>query len=206
MLGRTSAGGLPANRNPFGTLLPDFFQVDRDSVALIRDAVAYCGPERIAPIMAEPVIGAGGVFPPPPGYLAGLRELCDECGALLVFDEVITGFGLLRGRGGQRGADAGRGPALARGRCQRPVASGFGWVGWASGCCGGPWRGADAGHRAGAALEPGGVHRGSAGARGDRARTGLANSVAFSPPLIISDEEVDELVAETAAVLDELSA
>jgi beta-alanine--pyruvate transaminase len=93
MLGGTSAGGLPANRDPFGTLLPDFYQVGRDSLEAMREAVAYYGPERIAAIMAEPVIGAGGVFPPPPGYLQGLRELCEECGALLVFDEVITGFG-----------------------------------------------------------------------------------------------------------------
>jgi adenosylmethionine-8-amino-7-oxononanoate aminotransferase len=41
------------------------------------------------------VQGAGGVFPPPPGYLADLRRLCDQHGALLVFDEVITGFGRL---------------------------------------------------------------------------------------------------------------
>ena len=95
MLGGTSAGGIPANRDPFGTLLPDFYQVDRDSLDAMRDAVAYHGPERIAAIVAEPVIGAGGVFPPPEGYLQGLRELCDECGALLVFDEVISGFGRL---------------------------------------------------------------------------------------------------------------
>ena len=95
MLGGTSAGGLPANRDPFGTLLPDFFQVDRDSVDAMRAAVAYHGPERVAAIVTEPVIGAGGVFPPPDGYLAGLREVCDESGALLIFDEVITGFGRL---------------------------------------------------------------------------------------------------------------
>ena len=95
MLGGTSAGGLPANRDPFGTLLPDFYQVDRDSVDAMRAAVAYHGPERVAAIVAEPVIGAGGVFPPPDGYLAGLREVCDESGALLIFDEVITGFGRL---------------------------------------------------------------------------------------------------------------
>ncbi len=95
MLGGTSAGGLPSNRDPYGPLLPDFFQVVRDSLEAMREAVAYHGPERIAAIIAEPVIGAGGVFPPPPGYLEGLRELCDESGALLVLDEVITAFGRL---------------------------------------------------------------------------------------------------------------
>jgi adenosylmethionine-8-amino-7-oxononanoate aminotransferase len=51
--------------------------------------------ERIAAVIAEPVQGAGGVFTPVDGYLRGLRELCDASGALLVFDEVITGFGRL---------------------------------------------------------------------------------------------------------------
>ena len=83
MYGGISTGGMPGNRQDFGPLLPDCHQVERD------------GPDRIAAIMTEPVQGAGGVYPPPPGYLEGLRELCDECGALLLFDEVITGFGRL---------------------------------------------------------------------------------------------------------------
>jgi adenosylmethionine-8-amino-7-oxononanoate aminotransferase len=95
MLGGTSVAGLPANRRPYGPLLGDCYQVERDSLEAMRAAVAYHGPERIAAIITEPVLGAGGVFPPPPGYLQGLRELCDESGALLIFDEVITGFGRL---------------------------------------------------------------------------------------------------------------
>jgi len=46
-------------------------------------------------VFAEPVVGAGGVWPPAPGYLEGLRALCDEHGAHLVLDEVICGFGRL---------------------------------------------------------------------------------------------------------------
>ena len=95
MLGGTSVAGLPANRRPYGPLLGDCFQVERDSLEAMRAAVAYHGPERIAAIITEPVLGAGGVFPPAPGYLQGLRELGDESGALLIFDEVITGFGRL---------------------------------------------------------------------------------------------------------------
>jgi adenosylmethionine-8-amino-7-oxononanoate aminotransferase len=95
MFGGISAGGLPANRTHFGPLLPDFHTVDRDSLQAMRDAAAYHGNDRIAAIIAEPVIGAGGVFPPTDGYLQGLRELCDEIGALLIFDEVINGFGRL---------------------------------------------------------------------------------------------------------------
>ncbi|MDP9463073.1 MAG: aminotransferase class III-fold pyridoxal phosphate-dependent enzyme, partial [Actinomycetota bacterium] len=47
----------------------------------------------VAAIMTEPVQGAGGVFPPPDGYLQSLRKLCDQHGAYLIFDEVITGYG-----------------------------------------------------------------------------------------------------------------
>jgi putrescine aminotransferase len=47
----------------------------------------------VAAVLCEPLQGAGGVHPPAPGYLEGLRRLCDDHGALLVFDEVITGFG-----------------------------------------------------------------------------------------------------------------
>ena len=136
MLGGTSAGGLPANRDPFGTLLPDFYQVDRDSLDAMRDAVAYHGPERIAGIVAEPVIGAGGVFPPTDGYLQGLRELCDECGALLVFDEVITGFGRL----GSWFASHHYGVTPDVTTFAKAVTSGYlplGGVSWARGCASG---------------------------------------------------------------------
>jgi adenosylmethionine-8-amino-7-oxononanoate aminotransferase len=49
--------------------------------------------DRIAAVLTEPVQGAGGVHPPVDGYLEGLRRLCDDNGALLIFDEVICGFG-----------------------------------------------------------------------------------------------------------------
>jgi adenosylmethionine-8-amino-7-oxononanoate aminotransferase len=51
------------------------------------------GPETVAAIIAEPVIGGGGIFPPPEGYLERLRSVCDRYGVLLIIDEVITGFG-----------------------------------------------------------------------------------------------------------------
>ena len=58
-------------------------------------AIAEEGPDEIALIIAEPVQNAGGCLVPPPGYWQGLREAADRCGALLVADEVITGFGRL---------------------------------------------------------------------------------------------------------------
>ena len=89
-----SLTGLPANRDHFGPLLPDVEHVPHDDLDAVAALFADHG-ERIAAVVAEPVVGAGGVLPPPDGYLAGLRRLCDEHGALLVLDEVICGFGRL---------------------------------------------------------------------------------------------------------------
>ena len=267
MLGGTSAGGIPANRDPFGTLLPDFYQVDRDSLEAMRDAVAYHGPERIAAIVTEPVIGAGGVFPPPEGYLHGLRDVCDECGALLIFDEVISGFGRLGSwfashhydvtpdlmtfakavtSGYQPLGGVIVGPRLRQWLEADPsyqLAHGNTYTGHPTCCAAGvanvellraerlPERAAVAGARLRAGLEGLRGHAGVVDVRGEGLMQAIglnapltagpfteallsrgvigrglpyANSVAFSPPLIISDEEVDGLVAATDAVLDEL--
>jgi len=50
-------------------------------------------PETVAAFIAEPVIGAGGIIPPPPGYFARVREICDRYGILFIADEVVCGFG-----------------------------------------------------------------------------------------------------------------
>jgi putrescine---pyruvate transaminase len=269
MLGGTSVAGLPANRRPYGPLLGDCYQVERDSLEAMRAAVAYHGPERIAAIITEPVLGAGGVFPPPPGYLQGLRELCDESGALLIFDEVITAFGRL---GSWFGAQHfGVTPDVIT--FAKAITSGYlplggvivgprlrGWLeadddyllthgGTYAGhptCCaagianleimrseGLPDRARHAGSRLRAGLDrladrPGVVEvRGeglmqavalqpplTAGAmvaalltRGVISR-GLpyANSIAFSPPLVISDGEIDEIVEAVDAALADVAA
>jgi glutamate-1-semialdehyde 2,1-aminomutase len=62
----------------------------------VQEAVERHG-EELACILVEPVAANMGVVPPEPGFLEGLRRICDELGALLVFDEVITGFRLARG-------------------------------------------------------------------------------------------------------------
>jgi putrescine---pyruvate transaminase len=92
--GALSLTGLPANQEGFGPLLPDVVQVPYDDIEAL-DQLAEAGEARIAAVIAEPVIGAGGVYPPSDGYLAALRERCDRWGAYLIFDEVICGFGRL---------------------------------------------------------------------------------------------------------------
>ncbi|WP_131745548.1 aminotransferase class III-fold pyridoxal phosphate-dependent enzyme [Frankia sp. Cppng1_Ct_nod] len=92
--GGMSLTGLPANRAGFGPGVADIVQVGKDDLDAVA-AVMEREPGRVAAVIAEPVIGAGGVHPPHPGYLAGLRDLCDRHGAFLILDEVITGFGRL---------------------------------------------------------------------------------------------------------------
>lgn len=90
--GGTSIQGLEPNRVGWGDLVPHVVEVAADDVEAAARAFADHG-ERIAAVVAEPVQGAGGVHLPADGYLEGLRRLCDDHGALLVLDEVITGFG-----------------------------------------------------------------------------------------------------------------
>jgi adenosylmethionine-8-amino-7-oxononanoate aminotransferase len=70
----------------------DVEQVHKDDLDAVR---THLESGRVAAVFAEPVVGAGGVWPPVEGYLKGLRALCDEHGAHLVLDEVICGFGRL---------------------------------------------------------------------------------------------------------------
>jgi putrescine aminotransferase len=92
--GGTSAQGLPPNKEGWGELLSAVIQVPGDDVEALATAMAdHAG--RVAAVITEPVQGAGGVWPPAEGYLESVRRLCDQHGALLIFDEVITGFGRL---------------------------------------------------------------------------------------------------------------
>ncbi|MGI8760870.1 MAG: aspartate aminotransferase family protein [Jatrophihabitantaceae bacterium] len=59
----------------------------------LRDLIALEGPHTVAAIILETVVGTNGVLVPPPGYLAGVRELCDEFGIVMIADEVMAGFG-----------------------------------------------------------------------------------------------------------------
>ncbi len=92
--GGTSAQGIPPNREGFGPLVGDVVQVPPDDIEGLATLMAERGPE-VAAVITEPVQGAGGVYPPPEGYLEAVRRLCDQHGAYLIFDEVISGYGRL---------------------------------------------------------------------------------------------------------------
>ncbi len=92
--GGTSSQGLPLNREHAGPLLEGIHHAEADDLADMERLFDAHG-DVVAAVITEPVQGAAGVFPPSPGYLQGLRRLCDDHGSLLIFDEVITGFGRL---------------------------------------------------------------------------------------------------------------
>ena len=109
--GGISVGGMVANRKMFGTMLSgvDHFRHTHDparnafSVGQpahgaefaddLERRIALHDASTIAAVIVEPVAGSTGVLVPPQGYLQRLREVCDKHGILLIFDEVITGFG-----------------------------------------------------------------------------------------------------------------
>src|SRR5947208_4330549 len=93
----TSIGGMPAVRQGWGPLVPETSQVQWDSPQALRDEIERLGAERVAAFFCEPVMGAGGVVPPPAGYIEEVAAICAETGVLLVIDAVITGFGRLGG-------------------------------------------------------------------------------------------------------------
>ncbi|MBF6212702.1 aspartate aminotransferase family protein [Nocardia puris] len=96
-IGGTALAGIPVNREGYGEFVPDARTVAWDDPKGLLSLIEEVGADRVAAFFCEPVIGAGGVYPPPQGYLAEVRELCREHDILFVVDEVVTGFGRIGG-------------------------------------------------------------------------------------------------------------
>ncbi len=111
-MGAVTLTGNPKYHEGFGPPLAGVTHIDYGDLDAARAAM---GPD-VCAIIVEPVQGEGGVLPPPPGYLAGLRRLADEHGALLLVDEVQTGMGRTgRWLGQEHDAVKGDAIALAKG-------------------------------------------------------------------------------------------
>jgi adenosylmethionine-8-amino-7-oxononanoate aminotransferase len=106
-LAAMSATGLAGYHKMFGPLVPEFLQVAPPypyrwpgngdagigAADAVEEAILANGADSVAAVIAEPVMGAGGVIVPPATYFSRLREICDRHDVLLIADEVITGFG-----------------------------------------------------------------------------------------------------------------
>ena len=106
-LAAMSATGMAAYHKMFGPLVPGFIQAAPPypyrwagneepgigAADAVEKAILAEGPDTVAAVIAEPVMGAGGVIVPPASYFPRLREICDRHDVLLIADEVITGFG-----------------------------------------------------------------------------------------------------------------
>lgn len=88
-MGALSLTGQPSKRDPFKPLLPGIVHVPYGDLDAIRKKIN----RRTAMVIIEPILGEAGVVMPPPGYLSGIRALCDATGALMVVDAVQTGMG-----------------------------------------------------------------------------------------------------------------
>ena len=107
-MGGTQLSGIPANRAGYGLASDDTLTIAWDDADALANALDEIGPRRVAAFFCEPVIGAGGVYTAPAGYLEAVREICRSRDVLFVADEVITGFG----RTGRMFASAGVDPDI----------------------------------------------------------------------------------------------
>lgn len=89
----TGVSGIDSNKAGFGNLAPGSHQIDRDDAEALQQAIDTLGADQLAAFIVEPIIGAGGVYFPSPGYLQRTAEICAQNNILFIADEVTTGFG-----------------------------------------------------------------------------------------------------------------
>lgn len=93
----TSLAGIPLNHDGYGELMHDVQNVEWDDAKSLLGLIERVGADNIAAFFCEPIIGAGGIYLPPEGYLAEVRSICRDHDILFVVDEVVTGFGRIGG-------------------------------------------------------------------------------------------------------------
>src|SRR6476659_2125314 len=186
----TSLSGIPANLEGYGSLLQDVVEVPWDDADALRSTIDRVGAGRVAAFFCEPVIGAGGVFPPPDGYLEAARGVCREAGVLFIADEVITGFGQCGAwfASGRFGLEP---DLITR---ARGITSGY------------RHQGAVIAEPAVLADDPGIAARVALAARrhGIMSRALAPGALQISPPLVIEQDELEELAAGLKAALDDV--
>lgn len=91
----TAIAGLAPNREGYGDLFTDTERVSREDAGDLERTIERIGADKVAAFFVEPVIGAGGVYPPVPGYIEEVADICRRTGVLLIVDAVICGFGRL---------------------------------------------------------------------------------------------------------------
>jgi putrescine---pyruvate transaminase len=89
----TSLAGIAANKESFGRLVESTAVVPAMDADALAARIDELGAGNVAAFLAEPIVGAGGVLPPPEGYLERVAEICRERDVLFVADEVVSGFG-----------------------------------------------------------------------------------------------------------------
>lgn len=109
-MGAVSATGIPARKVPFEPLLEGFLHIpapycyrcpyekelpscNLTCARILEEFIRWEGPETVAAFILEPIMNMPGMITPPPGYLEVLREICDRYEVILIYDEIVTGFG-----------------------------------------------------------------------------------------------------------------
>jgi adenosylmethionine-8-amino-7-oxononanoate aminotransferase len=109
-MGALSATGTPRRRTMFEPVMPGFLHIfpptcfrcpyakeypscDLFCAEILRDVIQMEGPDTVSAVIMEPIGNTGGIITPPPEYYPIIRQICDEFNVLLIFDEIITGFG-----------------------------------------------------------------------------------------------------------------
>ncbi len=93
----TSLAGIPANTAGFGPMVRETEEVPTHDAEALEATIVRLGAENVAAFIVEPVIGAGGVYPPQAGYIEAVSQICARHDVLLIVDAVICGFGRLGG-------------------------------------------------------------------------------------------------------------